>query len=65
MDFYASLWLSVGVMLGFMLGYTAHTVIIRWYLRKNMVNHPEFKIFMDVLDKNIPDGKKDESDTKD
>jgi hypothetical protein len=62
MDLYTTTWLSVGVLIGFMLGYTTHTLFIRYYLKKHMGKHPDFKMFMDVLDKNISD--EDEQEKK-
>ena len=53
MDFYTSMWLSVGALLGFILGYTAHTFVMRWYLKKKLPEHPEYKMFLDIIDGKI------------
>ena len=64
MDAYATIWLLVGTALGFVLGYTFHTFFVRRYLKKKLPEHPEYKMFLDILNGNfnIP---KDENDTKD
>ena len=38
--------------LGIPIGFGAHALYIKHYLKKNMHKHPEFKMFLELLEKN-------------
>jgi len=63
MDAYASIWLTVGALLGIAIGWTLHTFYIRRYLKKRMPDHPEYKMFLDIINGKV-NIEKDKKDTK-
>jgi len=64
MDAYATIWFLVGASLGFVLGFTAHTIMVRRYLKKKLPEHPEYKLFLDIINKDF-NMKTNKNDTKD
>jgi len=64
MDFTLAFYLVSGVAIGFCFGFVVHAFFIKWYIRKNMYKHPEYKIFKDVIEGSIPEPEKEEKNRK-
>lgn len=61
MDFTLAFYLTVGFGIGFSIGGGLMTLVDRWRLHKKIMqeipNHPEYKIYKDILDDQIPEKK--------
>jgi len=61
MEWYGFFMILVGVSLGIPIGYTLKTVHTKWYLSKHMKEHPEYKMYMDLLQNGPPKKKQEKS----
>jgi len=50
MDFYILTWLIGGFVIGLCIGWSFHALFIRWYLKKHVFEHPEYKLYADLLE---------------
>lgn len=44
--------LMVGIMC-ICMGWGAHALFTRWYLKKHMKEHPEYKMYLDLLNREV------------
>lgn len=64
MDMYATFWLLIGATIGGFIGFGLHAIFMKRYLRKHMKDHPEYRVFHDVIEGKIPNKEEDKGGDK-
>lgn len=59
MDFYTTIWLVGGAVIGTCIGWGVHALFMKRYLQKHLPEHPEYRLYLDIINGNVNEEEKD------